>query len=133
MAAVPGVIVGFKLLDQADDVFAGETTSRLRRAVIYYTHGGTQVAGGTDTLDIVPATVLANEIRNGKTATMRYFALYSNAYGSNSTAYAGTLNNNSGTIELTPKSVSDYSTNATIAASTTLTRPYALFVAWSES
>lgn len=133
MTAVPANIIGFKLLDQADDVFAGETTSRIRRAVIYYDHGGVQVAGGTDTLDVVVATIVQNEVRNGKTATMRYFGMYGNAYGSNSTAYAATVANSSGTIQLTPKSVADYTTNATIAAGTTLTRPYALLVAWSEA
>lgn len=133
MASVTANVVGFKLLDQADDAFNGETTGRIRRAVIYYDHGGVQVAGGTDTLDLVVATVVQGEVRNGKTATMRYFAVYSNAYGSNSTGYAASVANSSGTIQLTPKAVSDYSTNATIAAATLLTKPYALYVAWSEA
>lgn len=91
---------------------------------IYATNGSTQVAGGTDTLDFNVTTILA-QVRAGSTYTVRAAFIKQCAQGT--AEYAGTLSISAPTVSLTPKAVSDWSTNATITASN-LTVPYGLTV-----
>lgn len=90
------------------------------RATIYFDNAATAVAGGTDTLDVAVNTVLRAAQRQGRTYTPRTWALVQPAQSS-ATEYAATIgtsgSGSSTTLQLTPKSTSDWSTNATVAAS----------------
>lgn len=113
MATRTASVVSVEILRGDDDTFG--TTSRCRRVVIGLTNGtaGT-VIGGTDTLRIADVgTSIASFTQGGLTYTLRAAAIYQNAV-SGGTAYFGTLSLSSNQVDLTPKAVSDYSTNATL-------------------
>lgn len=134
MASRTATVVGFEVLRGPDDAYGSETTGALKRGVIYFQNNtANTVIGGTDTLDVANiSTVIASWLHTGKTCTVRSRALYGNAVVGG-TSYAGTV---AGTTDLTisPLSVSDYSSNATMPANTSTTqRPYAVFLTWSEA
>jgi hypothetical protein len=131
MAAVTATVKGVVFLSGPYD--AGTPSSRARqvRAIIYCTNGSTQVAGGTDTLDIAVNTILAAATQNGRTYTLRTAAIAQ--MGDDGTdAFGGTISISSSLVSLTPKEDGDFSTNDTIAASA-MTIPYGLFVLAEES
>ncbi len=70
MASVAARVVGWEILQGPHDAFAGETTTRVKRAILYIDHNGVQVAGGTDTLDVVPATEIARRLYGVDLRTM---------------------------------------------------------------
>jgi len=82
---------------------------------ITFHNGSTAVPGGTDTLDVAVNTVVGNELRTGKTYLLRSYAIRQLANASG-TFYAATIGVSGNTIQLTPKTEADWSTNATIAA-----------------
>lgn len=133
MAAVSASNTSVEILRADDDApaFAGESNNfRLKRAVIYGTNGSTAVAGGTDTLDFACGTLIQNSVRNGKTVTVRAACVYQCA-STGATTYAATSSISTNTVSLTPKT-SDWSTNATVSAST-LVKPFAILVSYSEA
>ena len=123
MAVVSATTLDVQIVSGPHD--AGKTPKNHVRAIIYVTNGATQVAGGTDTLDVVVQTVLRTAFRNAKTYTLRSFAVAQTAFGTDE--YAATLADSSGTIQITPEAIADWTTNDTIPASD-LTRPYGIFV-----
>mgnify|MGYP000205012102 CR=1 FL=1 len=94
---------------------------------ITFDSNGTDVAGGTDTLTVdVPATLLARA-KDGVTYTVRNYGL-SQLYSTGTTQVAATLTESGGVVSLTPKSTSDWSTNATITGTNGVRVPYAIVV-----
>lgn len=130
MAVVTASLVDCKVLDGSYDAGSINTTRRVR-AVLYVTNGATAVAGGTDTLDVVVSTLLAQAMRNGKTYTLRDWMVYQPAQSS-AAAFAATGTVSGSTISLTPKTPSDWSTNATLGASAAVV-PYGIAVIADES
>lgn len=122
MSAVTAVVKDIKIIEGFQDAGAVNTVKRLK-VVIYVTNGSTQVAGGTDTLDVAVDTILA-QIRDGATYTLRDWMVWQLAESS-STPYAATGTVSNSTISLTPKTVAAWSSNATVAASA-LTVPYGI-------
>jgi hypothetical protein len=123
MAAVTATVLDCRIISGPHD--AGSSAKQHIRAELYLTNASTQVAGGTDTLDCNVQTALQTALRNAKTYTLRDWAVCQTAFGSAEYAATGSVSTN--TISLTPKSISDWSTNATIAASN-LTRPIGISV-----
>lgn len=124
MAAVPAVVKDIKILAGHYDACEPNSSKQLR-AVIYVTNGATQVAGGTDTLDVNVGTALA-QLRNGATVTLRSWAVYQKGQdGTDAFGATGTVSSN--VISLTPELESNWTTDDTIAAST-MTVPYGIFV-----
>lgn len=123
MAVVAAVIKDFKVLEGPQDQTAS-TTKRMR-VLFLIDNGATQVAGGTDTLDLVVSTACQNALRRSDTFTLRDWAVWQTGR-STSTDYAATGTVSGSTISLTPKTPADWSTNATVAASA-LVVPYGIF------
>lgn len=118
MSAVTANIIGVTIARGADANQAGDTApARIATFNIFFNNGATQVAGGTDTLDVDVSTVLPLWVRNSQSYTLRSCSVIQIARTSGSTEYAATLGISSNTVQLTPKTIADWSTNATIAAS----------------
>lgn len=126
MAAVNATVRDFKVLDNSP-LIAGLTTTRRILLMFAIDNGATQVAGGTDTLDLAVSTVAESRMRGGLTLTPRSWLIVQPVLGA-SVEYAGTITNSSGTLQITPKLASDWSTNATIAANGATNAPYVLHV-----
>lgn len=114
MAVVTAVLKDHKILEGAQES-VGSGARRLK-VVLYVNNGATQVAGGTDTLDVVVDTLLAG-IRSGATFTLRDWAVWQGGRNSSDVEYVATGTVSSNTISLTPKTPAAWSSNATIAAS----------------
>lgn len=130
MAAVTAVRVDNKILEGSYDASSVNATRRIR-AIIYVNNGATQVAGGTDTLDVNVATLLAAALDNGKTYTLRDWMVFQLAQSSAAT-FAATGSVSGSTISLTPKTPADWSTNAIITASSLLV-PFGIAVIADEN
>lgn len=127
-------MIALELLRGNDAAVRGETTGALFTGVLYLRNDtANTVIGGTDTLDVAGISAALTALRrNGKTCTVRKRALYQCAVAGD-VSYAGTVG---GTTDLTisPTSVADYTTNATLPANTTATqRPYGVYLAWTEA
>lgn len=97
----------------------GSSQANMMVAEIDVHNGGTQVAGGTDTLDVDLDAIIEAYLRQGKTCTVRTVgnvAIVGAARNASGTAFGATFTFSSETISITPKTT-DWSTNATIAAS----------------
>jgi len=110
------------------------TPNGLERVLVelYFDNGATAVAGGTDTLDVAVNTAIRARTNSGKTYTPRSYQVIQPAQSS-ATEYAATIgtsgSGSSTVLQLTPKSRSDWSTNATIAASALVGQvPYGLAI-----
>src|SRR5262245_42740081 len=85
----------------------------LERWVIGFDHNGTQVAGGTDTLDVNAATAIANGAQpNGKSYTLRHACIEQAAYSDggaagSGVAVTGTVSVSGNVVSLTPKSATN--------------------------
>lgn len=125
MAARTAVFRDVIVIKGPHDSTAGAT--KRQAFVLFVDSNGVDVAGGTDTLDVAVPTLLAAHVHSGSTYTVRSFAVYQPLR--NATAdYAGTMTNSSGTLSITPKAVSDWSTNATITGATAAVAPYGVYV-----
>ena len=140
MAAVTATVVGLEIERGADNQITGSTTGALKHGVLYITNtSGSQVAGGTDTLNVVAATAIQGELRNGKTVTLRGFGsiAYRNALTRSSsnvyTEVGATITNSSGTLQLSPVTIAAYSANATLAATDYFEGAYGVSVCWTEA
>jgi hypothetical protein len=130
MAAVTAIVRDFKVLDNPPTI-AGLSTARRILLMFAVDNGATQVAGGTDTLDIAVSTLAESRMRGGLSLTPRSWQIIQPAIGA-SAEYAGTIaTSGSGTsliLQITPKTASDWSTNATIAANGATNAPYVVHV-----
>lgn len=126
MAAVSAVVRDFKVLDNPPTI-AGLSTARRILLMFAFDNGATAVAGGTDTLDLAVNTAAEAEMHAGLTLTPRSWQIIQPGIGA-SAEYAATISNSSGTLQLTPKTAADWSTNATIAANGLTNAPFVLNV-----
>lgn len=125
MSSVPAVYRDMIAIKSPYDATSG-TTPR-QAFVIFCDPGGTDVAGGTDTLDLAVDTILAAHAHSGRTYTVRSVAVWQTLR--NATAdYAATLAISTNTVQITPKSVSNWSSNATITGATAVAAPYGIYV-----
>lgn len=125
MAAVPAVYRDSIVVKSPYDSTAG--TTKRQAFVLFVDAGGTDVAGGTDTLDVDVPTLLAAHVHSGRTYTVRSFAIWQTLR--NATAdYAATISNSAGVLSLTPKTVAAWSSNATITGATEVAAPYGVYV-----
>ncbi len=135
MAAVTATIADVKILEGDDDApgYPGESNNfRLKRAVVYVTNGATAVTASTDTLDVNLSTAISGKVRNGKTPTVRSWAIYQCA-STGAASYAATATLSTNTLSITP-TTSDWSTAATVAASALSgKKPFGILVAYSEA
>lgn len=123
MAAVTAVRVDNKILEGNYDGSSANAIKRLR-GILYVTNAATQVAGGTDTLDVDVQTLMRAALGRSDAFTLRDWMVFQNAQSS-SVSYAATGSVAGNVISLTPKTPADWSTNATIAASA-LVVPYGI-------
>jgi hypothetical protein len=93
---------------------------------IAFTNGNNAVTGGTDTVDIDLSVVANAALRSGETLTPRSVSVKQCAQSS-STEYAATVAISSSTLQLSPKSVSNWSTDANLTANA-LVVPYIVTV-----
>lgn len=108
---------------------AGSSAKSHVRAALFIHNAATAVTGGTDTLACDVNAALQAAFRNAKTYTLRSYALFQTAKGTDE--YAATLTNSSNTVKLNPELISDWSTDDTIPASDLLiagARPYGVYV-----
>ena len=145
MAAVTAIIAGFRIYEGDHQASAGSNQGNEFKGALYIHNGATQVAGGTDTLDCNLATAIQNQRRNGKTVTVitiAHVAIAECARNASGTAFDASFTISSNTVSLTPKTLADGTTNATIAASAIggdtgnikpEARAYAVFVSWREA
>ena len=94
---------------------------------IPFDSNGTTVIGGTDTLVIDVPALMVSRVKAGVTYTVRDYAL-SQLYSTGSTQLAATLTEAAGVVSLTPKSVTDFSTNATLTGTDNTRVPYGIIV-----
>lgn len=134
MAARTALVRAVEIVRGDDAGFPGETLTNTKIAHVHIENGEANVVtGGTDTLDCDLSAAIAGKVRNGKTVTVRGACVVRAAYVG-STAYAATHTLSSNTISLTPKSASDWSTNANLPANTSQTiRAYVIAVGYSEA
>lgn len=129
MASVTATIRDFSVLDNEPFVQGSSAAKRVLLRFVF-DNGSTAVAGGTDTLDIAVSSAAESRLRQGLTLTPRSWQLVQPLLGA--AEYAATIgtsgSGSSMTLQLTPKSSSDWSTNATIAANGATIAPYVLHV-----
>ena len=103
---------------------------------VYFDSNGSNVTSGTDTLDVTGlAAVIQGFVRDGKTRTMvgGQVAPWQHIVSSAGIAYGYTLVTSSAPqVDLVPKSASDWTTNATVAAGS-FQQPAAIVVTVQES
>jgi hypothetical protein len=130
MASRTGTVIDVEILRGNDT----QTTKLYKTCVVYVNNDtSSTVIGGTDTLDANLQTAIQNKLRNGKTVTPRSIAIHQ-AGAAGGTEYAATVALSSVTAQITPKNVSDWSTNATLPANTTpMTRYYGVYCLFEET
>lgn len=125
MASRTATLMGLNIVRGPDDVSSAQQLMSVELSL--YNNTANTVIGGTDTLDFDVSSATAGipaQFRNGKTISLIDAHVCGNAL-SGSTEYWATTALSTNTIQLTPKAVSDYSTNATLPANTTaVNRPY---------
>jgi hypothetical protein len=130
MGSVNAVIRDFKVLDNPPTI-AGLSTARRILLMFAIDNGSTAVPGGTDTLDLAVNTAAESRMRAGLTLTPRSWQIIQPGIGS-AAEYAATIgttgSGSSLVLQLTPKTASDWSTNATIAAGGLTNAPYVINV-----
>lgn len=121
------------LAEGAHSGFPGETSTLLNKTIVYFDHQAQAVAGG-DTISIDLAAALTAKLRNGKTITVRSATMHQCGYDITNGRALGfkTVAYSSPNLTFIP-TTSDFSTNAAIAATDKLERPFAAVVAYSES
>lgn len=136
MAARTGVVRALEIVRGHDDAINAATTGAVRSGILWFDNNGVVVTAATDTVDVVLATAIATQLKNGKTITARSFCL---AKPMTKVSTAGAVAQVAATVAgttsatLTPVAVSDWSTGVTIAAADTVLEPFGLFVTWTEA
>lgn len=129
MAPVTATLRDFSILDNEPFVQGSSADKRVLLRFVF-DNGSTQVAGGTDTLDIAVNTAAESRMRQGLTLTPRSWQLVQPLIGA--AEYAATIgtsgSGSSIVLQLTPKLSADWSTNATIVANGATIAPYVLHV-----
>lgn len=122
MASRTATVMGMTVVRAPDDVSSAEQLLTVELSL--WNNTSNTVAGGTDTLDCDVSTAIPAQLRNGKSAALVVAMVVGNAL-SGSTEYWASAAKSSNTVQLSPKAVSDYSSNATLPANTTTcNRPY---------
>lgn len=135
MASRTGTVKSITVVRGDDDAYAGETNGALKNFLVQVQNDtANTVIGGTDTLDVATlGATIKSWLRTNKTINVASVALAKSAVVAG-TSYGATVAMSSTTLQITPKAVSDYSTNATLPANTSTTqRPYTVFVSVYES
>lgn len=129
MAARTATVQAINLVRGPDDAYGNEDAKYtvFSAELSIWNNTSNTVIGGTDTLDCDLATAIQNARRDGKTVSIRSAAVVgcANVAG---TSYAATSSLSTNTISLTPKS-SDWSSNATLPANTSVTNRYYRIIA----
>lgn len=128
MASRNGTLKSVSILRGPDDQSMGGTVVMNLEVQVQNDTANT-VAGGTDTLDIATlGASIKSSLKSNKTFTVLAVAGSRPALVA-STEYGCTVAMSSTTLQITPKSAADWSTNATLPANTSTTyRPYSVFV-----
>lgn len=134
MAAVTARIIAVQFVRGDDDSVGAENANfKTKNYLISFDNNATQVAGGTDTLNVAVNTVIPGNNHEGKTVTLRAACLAKPFYDAASgTSFAGTLSLSGSTVQLTPVT-SDWSSNGTITNTMKGDRPYQIFVTVNEA
>jgi hypothetical protein len=135
MAARTAIVRAVEIVRGNDQARNGETLTATKVALVSIDNGSVgTVIGGTDTLDCDLSAAISAVVRNGRTVAVRGACVAGPAHVSG-TAYAATHSLSSNTISLTPKSASDWSTNATLPVGPVSAndRPFMVAVCYSES
>lgn len=127
MATRTATVKSVEILRGHDDVVPANSVYK-RVAVHFQNETGSSVIGGTDTLQIANVgTQIGNFLRTGKTYTVyagsNVMPWQSGMQGG--TEYGFTISMTGNQLDLTPKSQSDWSTNATLPAGAQ-DRPFAV-------
>lgn len=132
MTVYAGTVKAVELLRAPDDAVTGETTTALYCAAIYFDHGAQHVTT-SDTMKLTSATTAISGARkDGKTVTLRFVSCYRNAYNATDAAILSLKSVAISTADITfAPTTSDYSTAADIPAASVLSRPFAVYVAYS--
>lgn len=134
MATRTGTVSAYEIVRGPDTQSA--SGKKLRLAILYiWNNTASTVAGGTDTLqvDVSTATLGLAGLHNGATLTIRSVGMAQAALVS-TTEYGATVTFSSNTVSLSPVAVSDWSSNATLPANTSVTyRPYGVAVLFEET
>jgi len=136
MAARTGVVRALEILRGPDDAINAGTTGSTRFGILWFDCQGTVVTAATDTIDVVLATAIQTQLKNGKTVTARGFAVAKPMTKVSSAGVVAQVTFTlTGTTSATcaPVNVTDWSTAVTIAAADTIIEPLGLFVCWTEA
>lgn len=138
MAAVTATVRNV-MLERGNDDARAAAIGNLKRATVYLDSGGTDVVGGTDTLDCNLATAIQSSTRNGLTVSVQGLPVISQAITTDSsgteTTRAGYMTLSTNTVSITPKT-NGYltgSTNGTVTGAQTVVRPYGVYVVYTEA
>jgi hypothetical protein len=134
MAAVTARLIAVQFYRGDDDAVGAENANfKVKNYLLSFDNGGTQVAGGTDTLNLDVGAAITGNNHEGKTVTLRAACLAKCFYDAASgTSFAATISISSNTVQLTPVT-SNWSSNGTITSSMKGDRPYQIFVTVNEA
>lgn len=133
MATRTGTVIAVTMLRGSDNLIAGEPTIRVY-GVLVDNQSGSSVIGGTDTLRVASlVTSVSGFLRDGKTRTVVGGAVapYQPGVGSDGTAYGFTTSLSTAQLDITPKSITDWSTGATLPSGS-MDRPFGIVVMMQE-
>ena len=124
MAARTATVQAVNLVRGPDDAYGNENAAftMFSAELSIWNNTANTVIGGTDTLDCNLATAIQNARRDGKTVTIRSASVVGSANVAG-TGYNATSSLSNNTVSLSPVA-SDWSTNATLPANTSVTNRY---------
>lgn len=134
MATRTATVVGVSLVRGPDNLIAGETVVKAY-AVLIDNQSGSSVIGGTDTLRVTSLVTSINSfVKDGKTRTVvgGGVAPYQPGVGSDGTAYGFTYSLSTAQLDLTPESITNWTTDATLPAGS-MQRPFGVVVMVQEA
>jgi len=133
MATRTGTVTNVTKLRGPDPMITGEADLSVY-AVFIDNQSGSSVIGGTDTLRVTSLVTSVNSfVRDGKTRTVVGGAVapIQRGVGSAGVAVGFTTSLSTAQLDISPVSISDWSTNATLPAGS-MQQPFAVVVAMRE-
>lgn len=133
MATRTGTVTNVTKLRGPDPMITGEADLSIY-AVFIDNQSGSSVIGGTDTLRVSSLVTSVNSfVRDGKTRTVVGGAVapFQRGVGSAGVAVGFTTSLSTAQLDISPVSISDWSTNATLPAGS-MQQPFAVVVAMRE-
>lgn len=133
MATRTGTVTNVTKLRGPDPMITGEADLSIY-AVFIDNQSGSSVIGGTDTLRVSSLVTSVNSfVRDGKTRTVvgGDVAPFQRGVGSAGVAVGFTTSLSTAQLDISPVSISDWSTNATLPAGS-MQQPFAVVVAMRE-